>query len=61
MKNPWMSLWLSAANKAAGTARGLWMAQASKQQKAFAKGAAKGLGTAPTGSRRKAGTKRRAK
>ena len=23
MKNPWMSMWLSAANKAAGAARGL--------------------------------------
>lgn len=35
MKNPWMSAWLSAANKAAGPMRGLWMAEAQRQQKAF--------------------------
>jgi hypothetical protein len=44
MKNPWMSLWLSAANRAAGTARGLWMAEAQRQQQAFAKEAAKAWG-----------------
>ena len=36
MKNPWMSLWLSAANRAAGPARGLWIAEAQRQQQAFA-------------------------
>ncbi len=61
MKNPWMSLWLSAANSAAGTARGLWMAEAKKQQRTLAKDAAKSVGLGSTGSRRKAGTKRRAK
>ena len=30
MTNPWMSLWLSSANRAAGTARGTWMAEAGK-------------------------------
>lgn len=37
MKNPWMSLWLSAANKSAGAAQGLWMAEAQRQQRALAK------------------------
>jgi hypothetical protein len=32
-----MSIWLSSANRAAGTARGMWMAEAQRQQKAFAK------------------------
>ena len=44
MKNPWMSLWLSAANRAAGTARGLWMAEAQRQQQAFAREVAKAWG-----------------
>lgn len=35
MKNPWMSAWLSAANKAAGPMRGAWAAEASKQRKVF--------------------------
>jgi hypothetical protein len=26
MRNPWLSLWLSAANSWTGTLRGLWMA-----------------------------------
>ena len=49
MKNPWMSLWLSAANRAAGPARGLWIAEAQRQQQAFAKEVMKvwGLGAAP--------------
>lgn len=32
MKNPWMSLWLSAANRAAGASRGLWTAEMQRQQ-----------------------------
>jgi hypothetical protein len=61
MKNPWMSLWLSAANRAAGTARGLWLAEARRQQAAFARETAKawGLGTQAPG--RKAAPKRRGK
>lgn len=27
MKNPWMSMWLSAANSWAGAARGFWTAE----------------------------------
>ena len=34
MKNPWLSMWLSAANSAAGAARGFWTAQMRRQQKA---------------------------
>ena len=34
MKNPWLSMWLSAANSAAGAARGFWTAEIRRQQKA---------------------------
>jgi hypothetical protein len=34
-KNPLMSLWLSAANSAAGSARGLWLAEMHRQQSAM--------------------------
>ncbi len=57
MKNPWMSLWMSAANRAAGTARGLWLAEAGRQRRALAKGVAKGL--APTPAQKKRGPARR--
>ncbi len=33
-KNPWMSLWLSAANTWAVAARGFWTAEMQRQQKA---------------------------
>lgn len=47
MKNPWMSLWLSAANKAAGPVRGFWTAEAERQRKAMTEATfrAWGLGT----------------
>ena len=41
-----MSLWLSAANKTAGTARGLWMAEARRQQQTLAREVAKAWGLA---------------
>jgi hypothetical protein len=41
MKNPWLSMWLSATNRAAGTARGLWLAEARRQQNAALKGLTK--------------------
>jgi hypothetical protein len=31
-KNPFMSMWLSGANSAAGSARGLWIAELHRQQ-----------------------------
>ncbi len=34
-KNPWLSLWLSAANTWAGTARGFWTAEMHRQQKSM--------------------------
>ncbi len=40
MKNPFLSMWLSAANTAAGSARGFWTAELQRQQKTFAKGLA---------------------
>ncbi len=35
MANPWMSLWLSAANAWAGAARGFWTAEMRRQQTAM--------------------------
>ena len=35
MKNPWLSVWLSAANSAAGAARGFVTAEMRRQQKAI--------------------------
>ena len=35
MRNPWMSLWLSAVNGWAGAARGLWTAELHRQQTAI--------------------------
>lgn len=37
MKNPWMSAWLSAANRTAGTARGLGAAEMGRQQATMTK------------------------
>ncbi|HYD99465.1 MAG TPA: hypothetical protein VEH84_08785 [Alphaproteobacteria bacterium] len=37
MKNPYLSLWLSAANTMAGPARGLWSAEMQRQQAAIVK------------------------
>jgi hypothetical protein len=34
MPNPWMSLWLSAANAWAGAVRGFWTAEMRRQQTA---------------------------
>ena len=66
-KNPWMSLWLSAANTWAGAARGFWAAEMSRQQKAVLKemtgSGLKGRSTTTTRSSKKAstGTKRKPK
>ena len=35
MPNPWISLWLSAANSWAGAARGFWSAELQRQQTAL--------------------------
>jgi hypothetical protein len=36
MPNPWLSVWLSAANIWAGAARGFWTAELRRQQTAMA-------------------------
>ncbi len=58
MKNPWMSLWLSAANRAAGPARGLAAAELRRHQDAMTKAAARAMGLAPPAKKR-GPTKRR--
>lgn len=35
MKNPWIGMWLSAANSWAGAARGFWTAEMHRQQSAI--------------------------
>lgn len=35
MKNPWMSMWLSAMNSASGPVRGYWYAEMQRQQQAW--------------------------
>lgn len=37
MKNPWMSMWLSAANTYASAARGFWAGEMQRQQTAMLK------------------------
>jgi hypothetical protein len=58
MKNPWLSMWLSAANSWAGTARGLWTAEMTRQQNALARGTAKrSPARGKTGAKRKTTTR----
>jgi hypothetical protein len=59
MKNPWMSLWLSAANRAAGTARGLWMAEAKRQQQVLAREVVRAWGGGAPSRARKAAPRRK--
>ena len=51
IKNPWLSMWLSAANSAAGAARGLWTAEMRRQHKTMVneagRSASKGRAVAP--------------
>lgn len=56
MKNPFLSMWLSAANKAAGSARGFWSAEARRQQNAAVKEMSRALFG---GAAKKRGTSRR--
>lgn len=57
MKNPWMSMWLSAMNSAAGPARGYWTAEFKRQQKAWMNGMIR-AGTAPMSGAKKTTGKR---
>jgi hypothetical protein len=62
MKNPWMSMWLSAANRAAGPARGFWTAEVRRQQKAIMNEAGRSLSLdRATAPKKRAATKRRKK
>ncbi|WP_162820583.1 hypothetical protein [Microvirga calopogonii] len=54
-KNPWLSLWLSAANTWAGAARGFWSAEMQRQQNTVLNEMTKPLGRLATkGSPKKA-------
>lgn len=44
-------MWLSAANKAAGPARGFWSAEIARQQKAFAKTMTEAMFPKPSASK----------
>ena len=58
MKNPFLSMWLSAANTAAGSARAFWTAEMQRQQKTLAKGfAAPASKKRPSAKRRKTASK----
>jgi len=62
MRNPWLSLWLSAANTWAGAARGFWAAELQRQQtsmiKEMTRPRAPGSGTAAVAKKRRATTAR---
>jgi hypothetical protein len=60
MKNPFLSMWLSAANTAAGSARAFWTAELSRQQKAIARQAGRGL-AAPAAAKRHSAKGRKAR
>ncbi len=49
-KNPFMSLWLSGANKAASAGRGLFMAEARRQQAAILREASKAVANSWSGA-----------
>ncbi len=58
MKNPFMSMALSAANKAAGAGRGMVTAEMRRQQSAMAKQAMRAAGLAPKPKKKATGKKR---
>jgi hypothetical protein len=58
MKNPFLSMWLSAANTAGGATRAFWTAELQRQQKGVAKGfAAPASKKRPSAKRQKARSK----
>jgi hypothetical protein len=60
-KNAFMSLWLSGANKVAGTGRGLWLAAARKQQAAAIREAGRLAASFWTGGPKAPSTRKRGK
>ncbi len=61
MKNPWMSMWLSAANRAAGPARGFWTAEMRHQQNALMREVGRSLTQDRAAPKKRATSKRRKK
>jgi hypothetical protein len=60
MKNPWLSLWLSAANSAAGAARGFWTAEMRRQHTAIVNEAGRSATKdCATATKKRAASKRR--
>jgi hypothetical protein len=58
MKNPWLSMWLSAANTSSGAARGFLTAEMRRQQKAIAKEAMRASGFGTPAPKKRANSKR---
>lgn len=62
MKNPFMSLWLSQANRYAGMMRGLWAGEARRQQNAMVDAmTGKTAAKAPAKRKKATGAKRKAR
>jgi hypothetical protein len=61
MKNPWMSMWLSAANTWAGAARGFMTAEMRRQQNAMTREAARTMSGKPQQPKPKSRSSRRKK
>jgi hypothetical protein len=60
-KNPFLSLWLSAANTWAGAARGFWTAEMHRQQKAMLKEMTRPTAKPRSSKKAKSGGRRKAK
>ena len=60
MKNPFMSMWLSNANRALGLGRGMVTAEMRRQQSAAAKEAMRAVGLSAAKPKKKRPTKRKA-
>ena len=61
MKNPFLSLWLSAANRAAGPARGFLTAEMRRQQKAIMHEAGRSLSSKRAATPKKGAAPKRRK
>lgn len=61
MKNPFMSMWLSNANRALGVGRGLVTAEMRRQQSAAAKVVMRAIGLGGAAESKKKPAKRKAK
>jgi hypothetical protein len=59
MKNPFLSMWLSAANTAAGSARAFWTAELHRQQKTLERETARATGVAAPPSKKRSPARRK--